>query len=314
MDLLGTGSIYFELIYKALDNSDCALDDILNVNFDPISDMAYLQEHASLEYRGIGGHAANVIYALSKLKYSVGFLGVVGKDETGNELLQQLHNVDTTLLRRFENSGLQISVFKGNEKIAAYSFSNSNQYLAFTEDDLEKIDTSKYIFIGPVDNANSLKSHVQMLSLISNELPVFFMPGKISASANENDIKKIISNSRVVFIAEDEMDSLSGITSAGFNGLLALGTHVVVCKAKDHIRIVSKHSDYTIPIKKTVLIDDSDYLDSFTAGFLSAYMEGYSLESCGYAGVQLSALTSTAYGRNAYPDFKFLKYLLPEKE
>ena len=314
MDLLETGSVYLELIYELSKDSENSLEDLRSELVKPTPDLEYLQKQGVEKYRGVGGHSANTAYALSMLKYSVGFLGTIGKDKFAKEILSSLDKVDMRLVRQFDSSGIIVTLLQGDRRITS-KFPNANKYLSFIEDDLEIINSSKYIHLGPVDSTNALNAYRQMLSLVDQDHGIFFTPGEELSSLGLAKLNEILCKTRVLFVTEDEIES---ITSLGFEDgckrLISEGTHVIVCKGASDVFIASKHSKYSLPMKKTIPVDDSDYLDAYSSGFLSAYMEGYSLECCGKAGLQLAALTSTAYGRNAYPDFKFLKYLLPENE
>lgn len=310
MDLLGAGSIYFEVICELPENSNLSGKDLIKNLSGSVSDLEYLRAHCRILYQGLGGSSANTIYALSKLGYAVGFLGTLGKDQPAQEILTSGKGVDLRLLRKYGTSGLSFQI-RHQGQTATLKFPNANEYLSFIEDDLGLINSAKYLYLGPIETMTALQSYRQILHFVDEDLYLFYTPGEDCAALGIAELEDLLSRARVVFVTEDELALLtSAEPSAGCSKLLEMGTKVVVCLGKEHLLIASKHSQYQVPFKKTVLKDDSDFLDMCVAGFIAAYLEGADLFTCGTAAVTLSALTSTAYGRDAYPDAKFLKRLI----
>lgn len=311
MDLLGAGSVYYELIYDLPKKSNISLEEILRNHSEPDQILKKLQETCQLMYHGIGGSSANTIYALSRLGYRVGYLGTLGNDESSNQILSFFKGVDTRLVRKYGASGISIQILNGKEA-AHLKFSNSNNYLAFIEDDLPIINSSNYVYLGPVEAGNPVNSYKQLLNFLDDSIYLFYAPGNECASLGLQKLGDIISKARVVFVTNKEVELLtSSDVTDGCNAMIEAGARVVVCMNDNDAFITSKHSTYTLPFKKTLLKDNSDFLDTYIAGFLSAYAEGFDLDVCGNAGATLAALTSTSYGRESYPDSKFLKNMLP---
>lgn len=310
MDLLGAGSVYYEIMYDLPKKSRMSLEEILTDSQEPDQILKKLQDVCKPLYHGIGGSSANTIYALSRLGYRVGYLGVVGNDEYSKEILPFFKCVDTRLVRKYGASGISIRIFDGNEN-THLKFSNSNNYLSFIEDDLPILNSSNYIYLGPIETGNPVKSYKQLLNFLDDSIYLFYAPGSECASLGLKKLGDIISKARVVFVTNDEVELLtSSDVRDGCNAIIEEGARVVVCMNDNDAFIISKHSEYTLPFKKTVLKDNSDFLDVYAAGFLSAYTEGFDLDVCGNAGATLAALTSTSYGRESYPDSKFLKNML----
>ena len=311
MDLLGAGSVYYELMYDLPKKSSISLEEILRTHTEPDQILKNLQDTCQLVYRGIGGSSANTIYALSRLGYRVGYLGTLGNDEYSNQILSFFKSIDTRLIRKYGASGISIRIINGKES-THLKFSNSNNYLAFIEDDLPIINSSNYVYLGPVEAGNPVNSYKQLLNFLDDSIYLFYAPGGECSSLGLQKLGDIISKSRVVFVTNKEVELLtSSDMTDGCNAMIKEGARVVVCMNDNDVFITSKHSTYTLPFKKTLLKDNSDFLDTYVAGFLSAYSEGFGLDICGNAGATLAALTSTSYGRESYPDSKFLKNMLP---
>ncbi len=311
MDLLGAGSIYYEIMYDLPENSNTSLEEILADSSEPDQILKKLKDVCRPLYHGIGGSSANTIYALSRLGYRVGYLGIVGNDEYSKEILSFFNGVDTRLIRKYESSGISVRIFHGKEN-THLKFPNSNNYLSFIEDDLPIINSSNYIYLGPVENGSPVNSYKQLLNFIDESIYVFYAPGRECASLGLQKLGDIISKARVVFVTSSEVELLtSSDTHDGCKAMIEEGARVVVCMNDSDVSIISRHSDYTLPFKKTILKDNSDFLDAYIAGFLSAYVEGFDLDVCGNAGTTIAALTSTSYGRESYPNSKFLKNILP---
>ena len=311
MDLLGVGSVHYEIMYDLPKNSNISLEEIRMDSSKPDQLLEKLQNACPPLYHGIGGSSANTIYALSRLGYRVGYLGVVGNDKYSKETLSFFKDVDSRLVRRYGESGISIRVFDEKETLHL-KFPNSNNYLSFIEDDLSIINSSNYIYLGPIEAGNPVNSYKQLLNFIDDSIYIFYAPGIECASLGLQKLGDLISKARIVFVTKTELELLtSSDLSDGCKAMIDEGARVVVCINDSDATIVSKHSNYTLPFKKTVLKDNTDFLDAYIAGFLSAYVEGSDLNICGNAGATVAALTSTSYGRKSYPDSKFLKNILP---
>jgi sugar/nucleoside kinase (ribokinase family) len=112
-----------------------------------------------------------------------------------------------------------------------------------------------------------------------------------------------------VFINEREIGLLTGLgPDEGSRALLDFGAKVVACtRGADGSTIYSRSSRLDLPAKPTVVVDTTGAGDVYAAGFLAGYLDGATLEVCGEIATAASALSVSAYGREGYPDERFLR-------
>ncbi len=108
MDVIGIGALNVDLFY------DVPSLDIAGVRFEAgaeTMDDGTLFARVSGALFGTepiakdgGGSAANTVVALSRMGYSTGFLGIIGKDEDGKFLLSSMKGVDTSRVKRYRRT------------------------------------------------------------------------------------------------------------------------------------------------------------------------------------------------------------------
>jgi ribokinase len=149
----------------------------------------------------------------------------------------------------------------------------------------------------------------QILELMDDEVYVSFAPGEKYARRGLKQIGDIIGRSRFVFVNEREIGRLTGLPPVeGCRTLLDLGAKVIACTVGDRGSIiVTRNSEVHIPAKKALVVDTTGAGDVYAAGFLAGYLDGATLEVCGEIASAAAALSVSGYGRDSYPDERFLR-------
>lgn len=245
-----------------------------------------------------GGSAANTIAGLAKLQVSAGFVGKVGDDAEGTELLESLMylGVDTA----------NIKVTRGKSGISIILVNNSGERSILLEpgvnDNIETRDIAIDYFHGAKifhmssfvckDSQKSFDTQKKLVREIrSMGLKVSFDPGHLYAKRGR-DIEDLIINTDIFFINEEEMKILTGMNyMEGSKSLLDKGANIVAVKMGDRGCFVTNGArEFHVPAFKSNAIDTTGAGDAFNAGFLYAILNKKSLEECSRYGNAVASL------------------------
>lgn len=317
MDVIGVGALNVDLFYKVPSltlaghvfepGEEIVGDEELFTN---VSRALAAQEPVA---RSGGGSAANTVFALSRMGYTTGFLGVTGKDEGSKFLLSSMEGVDVSHVKRYKKAGVCISLLADGER-SLLAMPNSNDLFSFIAEDVGYLNSSKFVHLSSFSSDSALLLQKQLLQLLDEDVYISFAPGEKYARRGLDQIEDMIGRSRIVFVNEREMTMLTGTgPKEGSKTLLDLGAKVVVCTlGREGSLITTYNSSITVPARKAVVVDTTGAGDVYAAGFLAGYLDGATLEVCGRIGASASALSVSSYGREAYPDERFLRKFAKE--
>jgi len=263
--------------------------------------------------RSGGGSAANTVFALSRMGYTTGFLGVTGKDEGSKFLLSSMEGVDVGHVKKYKTAGVCVCLLADGER-SLLAMPNSNDFFSFIAEDVGYLNSSKFVHLSSFSSDSALLLQKQLLELLEEDVYISFAPGEKYARRGLDQIEDMIGRSRIVFVNEREMTMLTGTgPKEGSKTLLDLGAKVVVCTlGREGSLITTYNSSITVPARKAVVVDTTGAGDVYAAGFLAGYLDGATLEVCGRIGASASALSVSSYGREAYPDERFLRKFAKE--
>ncbi len=319
MDIVGIGALNVDLLYqvRGLDIAGRRFE-AGGETFGSEDELAEVIEALDREGKLLGqsggGSAANTVYALARMGFSAGFLGVVGKDEYGRFLIRSLDGVDTGRIKRYRRSGMCISLLSGNDR-SLLVLPNANDFFSFTEEDIDYVNGANFVHLSSFVSDGALAMQERLLGHLGEEVLVSFAPGELYARRGIERLRPIIERSRIVFLNDRELGLLTGRElKDGMRTILGMGPNVVACALEERgSLIVTKNSEIAVPAKKTVVVDRTGAGDVYAAGFLAGYMGGATLERCGEMGSAAAALSIASYGRSGYPDRRFLRRFLEEE-
>jgi ribokinase len=267
-----------------------------------------LAKKAKLISRSGGGSAANTVVALARMGYSTGFLGVAGKDEEGRFLLGSMNGVDVSHVKKYKRSGMCIAMLKEGER-SLLGLPNANDFFSFNEDDLGFLNSAKFVHLSSFAADSALSMQKQLVNMLDDNVYVSFAPGERYARRGLKQLAEIIERSRILFVNEREVSLLTGSDAReGSKALLELGPAVVACTmGSNGSTITTRNVSFDVPAKKTVVVDTTGAGDVYAAGFLASYLDGANLETCGQIASAAAAFSIASYGRDGYPDERFLR-------
>ena len=279
IDVIGLGALNTDRIYLA----SRTLDD----------DEAVVAEAGSFP----GGSAANTIYGLAKLGITTGFVGALGGDAEGKEMLADFDKVgvDTgqIIIKRGVKTGSTLCFSAGSEKRSLYVIPGANNRL--TMDDID----SGYLNQAKVLHVSSFADDRQFLLLLElvDELTakVSFSPGALYTRKGLKALAPILAKTHLLFLNEAEIQQLSGKDfAAAAETCLGYGCRIVVVtlgKGVGYKNVMATayirdgDNEYVVePAGQTRAQDTTGAGDAFATGFLYGFVKGKGLKECGQLG------------------------------
>ncbi len=240
-----------------------------------------------------GGSAANTIHGLAMLGTKTGFIGSVGKDDTGDffENDMKMAGVKTFLSRRNSMTGTAVALISADSErtfathlgaaIELKSEDLDPEY--FRDFDVLYLEGYQIINKALIENACKLAKQNNMS--IALDLASYNV-----VDAKLSDFREIIGKYvNIVFANEDEAKSFTGLAPREALDNISLLCDIAVIKIGSEGSLIKKGKEVvkigTIPVK---CIDTTGAGDLYSSGFLYGYAKGLPLEKCGRFGSVLA--------------------------
>jgi len=315
MDAVGLGALNLDIIYKVNFEEFTLIKKGVERKIDkeelPFL-KKFLKEKAQFVTKSGGGSAANTIYALSRMGFSCGFVGKVGKDEEGDFLLQELKEakIDTSRVLREGQTGICFILIDEKGERSVFVLPGTNDTLLLSEIDIDYINRAKILhtasFIGDTSYKTQKETILRAKPLLS------FDPGEPHAARGWEELFPIMRKTHILFSTKKEIELITGKNlKEGSFKIKECGVKVVVCKLGENgSLIINGGREVFIPAQKVKSIDTTGAGDVYAAGFLAGFLNNLTLKDCGVAGTLAAALSITGYGRERYPEKNFLESVL----
>ena len=252
--------------------------------------------------RGLGGSAANFAVGCQKLGLKAGFLGCVGRDSEGNELMGEFREfgVDTSAVKRTDSrTGCFVAITdqRGNKLMTA--FPGSSNLLSEEMVDKKKISGTKLLHITSLSSENAFKALVRAKELaLQNNVLVSIDPGYILAERKLYGLRGLIDGIDFFFPNKAELKKITGSkTVEGACDILEplVGTMVVTLGSMGCL--VSKAGErFMVETNQVKAVDSTGAGDSFAAGFIYGVLKGRPVSECAELGNIAASLCIQSVG------------------
>ena len=274
-----------------------------------------------------GGSAANTIIGLSRLGCSTSYIGKIADDEEGDLLEYNLmvNNVYLTNLIYAEggNSGKVLGFVSDAGDRALYVDPGVNDEITIDEINPLNVNACKILhytsFVG--DSFNAQK---ELLKILNDNVVLSFDPGMLYVKKGVEELRDILERTNILLINETELKILfedyykeklncSDDSKLSFRDLAVLirddGIDTVVVKrGSEGAYAINKNDDEVkIPAFKCEAIDTTAAGDSFNAGFLYSYINGYDLAKSCIIANWVASKSVQAIGISGLPDLNELE-------
>jgi sugar/nucleoside kinase (ribokinase family) len=262
MDLVTMGHILFDI--------RCYVKDF------PVPDKTSFTQ-SDIE-TSLGGSAANAACASAKLGIKPGFMGNIGGDPEGGQLIQYMLKlgVDIGRLRLVDGkTGKAIVIINSESDVEVVEMRGVNE--PFGKVDAAYISEAKYLFM----SGTTLEAlHVASEYAKDNGVRVVFDPGRAKSGEGLRKLSPIIKNSDFLIINRSELKLMTGETDVD-KGIakVAKENKELTCIIKGGSKpvVVRGLEDFEVKPFDVKPVDTLGAGDSFCAGFITGLVEHKSL-------------------------------------
>jgi ribokinase len=275
-----------------------------------------------LKYSG-GGSASNVAVNSAKLGLKTGMIGKVGFDEYGWFVVQNFRNcgVNTDhILVDFKNStGVSLIIVNGQGVPEFIQMIGASEPILPEEIQAEYIQKARHIHMSGI-NLEALKN----ASKIAKEsgLTVSFDSGRKKSELGLAKLKPVLKDADTLIINRHEAKILLGLEddakaldiARGLRKKIGNEKTYVIKGGKENIVVLSPNGDFLVPPFKVEVKDTIGAGDAFGAGFLTAVLQGKTIQEAAVYGAACGSLKCTQEGAQSAPDKPALETFLKDNK
>lgn len=262
------------------------------------------EEHIVLEQTcAPGGSAANTIYGLAKLGFRTGFVGALGDDAEGREMLIAFDKigVDTSriVMRREQPTGAAYSFIDPKGERALYINPGANDMLTEKDLDIEFMGSSQVLHMTSFCGEEQFQLQKRLLERLPEDQLLSVAPGAIYAE--RDDFEPFLERANILILNKREVEKISGAGyEDGAHKLMGKGCDLVaVTLGGEGCFIANKEGSWTVSEFPAQVVDTTGAGDAFAAGFLAGILENRSPVICGKLGNAVAALCVAKMGARA---------------
>lgn len=271
-----------------------------------VDDEAVVEDYQSLP----GGSAANTIFALAKLGIRCGFLGAVGDDEAGKELLKDFVRVGVDIgqirVKKGARTGEALCLTDEGGRRTLYILPGANSLLTRDDIDLTYLEGTKLVHLSSFADEEQLELQKWLVRKLSPLVKVCFSPGAIYARKGLEASLPIIRGADIIFLNRKEMEALTGEGFvAGARELLEYGSKAVVVTLGEGERytayIADGEGEYRIESLFAARggLETTGAGDAFAAGVIYGRLNGEGWEQSGRLGYLMAQACISQVGARA---------------
>ncbi len=247
-----------------------------------------------------GGSAANTIVALSRLGVDSGFVGIVGKDEESELILEEFRKegVETRIRKEEGYTGAAIGFIDAEGERALYIYPGVNAKLHIANIDMQFIDNAGFLHTSSFVNKEQLEMQCELAREIKSKLS--FSPGMLCFKYELEDLAELVERSEVVFLSLKELKSLikDDNYETGADVLMNTGATIVCVTLGEKGCYVTNTTgeSHLIDAYPTDVVDTTGAGDAFAAGFLFGLLHKRSIYESGKTGNLVASFCIREYG------------------
>jgi ribokinase len=250
-----------------------------------------------------GGSAANTVYALSHWGVRAGFIGAVGDDAEGRQIIADFERVgvDTQRLRvvKGQRTGRVIGLVDSKGRRSLYVQPGANLALRLTEDDVAYASKVALVHLSSLVGDEAFESQKEFALNLPKGVTLSVAPGMLYARRGLKALSPLLQRATVLFLTREELALLTGTENleAAAQQLWGLGVDIlVVTLGEQGSWVGSKGKGRFSPSVQAHVVDTTGAGDAFAAGFLWGFLNGRPLPECQRLGTIAAAFCLRALG------------------
>lgn len=256
----------------------------------------------------VGGGAAHVALALSRLGVKTKLFGLVGEDPFGNFVLEKMKKfgVECRLKAVEKETGVSIGINFEDGSRTLLTYRGTNSLFSIDDFDLSEI-KGKILFISGYGLLEKFRKDVGRVLKFGKKRGMMTCMDPDLKSYRSFDIDEIKNVLRLVDFFFPDLEEGKIITREKdetkiVEKIMRLGCKVTTLKlGKEGCIVADKNNFIKIAATKTNVINPTGTGDFFNAGFVFGYMRYKDLERAGTFGNALAAFAISKFGDERYP-------------
>lgn len=226
----------------------------------------------------VGGNAANVAVAASRLGFETGIVTTVGNDADGKQILYKLEMEDVDL-KQVESSG------KTNQTVAMI-YEGKRTLLVHHEDrnyNLTSLKPTKWVYLTSL-SAQGGKIAQPLLDLIQNyNVKLIFSPGTYQRREGPKAYAELLEMTDVIIMNKEEAEDYTGKNKVSYNELLKALTDLGPTRAIITDDVNGSYGFdgvkyYKCGVCPAKVLESTGAGDAYAGGFSAAIMQGKTFE------------------------------------
>ncbi len=226
----------------------------------------------------IGGGGTNTAVAFSRLGLKTGFIGKVGRDMDGKEILEMLRKEKIKFLGKIDKYGISghsiiLDSKEHNRTILTYKGVNDN--LRFNELNLKKINT-KWLYFSSLLR-ESFETQKELASvLVKKGTKLAFNPS--SYLIKRKNLKPLLKLTEILILNKEEASMLAKSKNL-LKGLFSLGPKIIVITDKNKkVKAYDGNKVYTLKPHKIKVVERTGAGDAFASGFTAGIIRNKGIQ------------------------------------
>ena len=242
----------------------------------------------------IGGGGTNTAVAFSRLGFKTGFIGKLGNDNNGKDILDLLKKEKVEFLGKIaeDKSGYSIILDSKDKDRTILTFKGPNNKISINE--LPKFQT-KWLYLSSL-MGKSFETQKHLAEILSRKgVKIAFNPSDYLIK--HKNILPLLKLVEVLILNKEEAGMLTKDSDL-LLGLHELGPKVIVITDKDKKIICSdgKKEYSIIPHKSVKVVERTGAGDAFASGFVAGKIAGWPVQKCLELGLKESEAVLGHFG------------------
>jgi len=245
---------------------------------------------------GGGGTNCAATFALQGLKTA--YAGLVGDDASGGEIINELKNlgVGTDFVKKKKEAKTPFSVIlsSGRERTILV-FEGASHLLSKEDIDWGKIKKTKWLYLSGLsgDSAKLFEPLVDFAA--GHKIKLAVNPGKTQLTSDIEILKKCLARIDILIVNQEEASIITGVDFKDEEALFKKFDELVpglavMSKGPLGVAVSDGKNIYRAGIPNSGYLDRTGSGDAFGSGFVSAILQGQSVEEA----IQLGTANATA--------------------
>lgn len=287
MDIVVVGDINADLIFTGLPS---------------LPEFGKLKHAKSMNFT-LGGSSAIFAYNIARLGAATGFIGKVGKDHTGDFLIERLKSAGVETSRVVRDcelpTGICVSMSFPHD-YAMVSYPGIRQSFTLQEIDLDYVKQARHLHLSSYYLQPGLQSGCRELFHCAKAagLTTSLDPDHDPREEWDGGIRQLLSEVDLFLPNEVEAARISGMRDldAAMKFFDGFGRTTVIKRGSYGVSVIHGNQVVSAPAFNVRPVDTTGAGDSFNAGFLFQHLQGAVLQKCMLWGNACGALSTRALG------------------